>query len=335
MSDEEMIAFGRFCFRDPPAEPDIPGAVEYAKSHPVVLASDWFGGALNMVIRSRAPSAQKLDGVKALIGLGAKPEGLTDEDSTLCSAVGQNDLEIARFLLPLIDIAACNASRYSALALAIHEGNLEMVKLLVEAGMNPGKNHNGTTMITRARQYGHKEIEEYLRSKCTPEQLAQVPDAGSYAEVLAMNFAPVRKSASHVLMGVSVHFAGNLLITEGLGGESRDGSRIEFFIEMAEGAQEDWALAIVMAAVDGLRSGKGIASDIGEIVPIKGVPKCKYSHLLLLKDRQAGSVQFFRAFPILKKEAKFAIKAGARALVVKFKEHDIPGNASPERKSVV
>src|SRR5690606_33886402 len=125
------------------------------------------------------------------------------------------------------------AAETSPLALAIHEGNLDMVKLLVEAGMDPGKNHNGETMLSRALQYGRKEIEEYLKSKCTPEQLAQEPTPGSYADVVATYFAPITRTASHVLMGVSVHFAGNLLITEGLGGESPDGTSVELFLEVA------------------------------------------------------------------------------------------------------
>lgn len=335
MSDEEMIAFSRFCFRDEPAQPDIPGAVEYATSRPDVLVSDWFGGALNMIIRSGSPSAEKLAGVKELIELGAKPEGPTAEESTLFTAVGKNELEIARHLLRQIDIDACNAAETSPLALAIHCGNLEMVKLLVEAGMDPGKNHNGETILARARRYGHKEIEEYLKSKCTPEQLAQEPDTGSYADVIASNFVPIRKTAGHVLLGVSVHFAGNLLITEGLGGESPDGVSVELFLEVAEEAPEDWALPIVMAGVDGLRSGKGVASDIGEIVPIKGAAKCAYSHLLLLKDRQIDQYQFFRVVPILKKEARFALKSGASALVEKFQARGVPTATSQKRASAV
>lgn len=335
MNDESIINFCRFCSRDEPAQPDLQGAVGYAKAHPDVLSSDVLGGVLDMVITSRASSVAKIDAVKELIDLGAKPEGPSAERDTLSSAVSVNDPDIARFLLTKIDISAASASEYSPLALGIHYGNLEMVKLFVEAGFDPGKNHNGETMISRARRYGHKEIEEYLRSKCTPEQLAQVPALGSFADVLATNFAQVTKTASHVLMGVSVHFAGNLLITEGLGCESPDGTSVEFFMARAEDAPEDWALSIVMAGVDGLRSGKAIASDIGEIVPMKGVPRCKYTHLLLLKDRQAGSYQFFRAFPIFKKEAKFAIKSGARALVERFQERGVPKDVSLDRRSVV
>lgn len=335
MSDDEMITFSRFCFRDDPARPDVYGAVEYAKLHPSTLTSDWFGGVLNMVIRSAAPSNEKFAAVEKLIELGAKPEGPTAEESTLFTAVSKNELQIARLLLPKIDIKASNAAETSPLALAIHEGNLDMVKLLVEAGMNPGKNHNGETMITRARRYGRKEIEEYLKSRCTPEQLAQEPTPGSFADVVATNFAPISTTASHVLMGVSVHFASNLLITEGLGGESPDGTSVELFLEVAADAPEDWALSIVVAGVDGLRSGKGVASDIGEIVPIKSIPGCAYTHLLLLRDQRVEQLQFFRAVPIFKKEAKLALKAGARALVAKFQERGIPTEASPTRDAAV
>lgn len=334
MSEDDLIQFGRYLSGD---SPNFAAALEYAAANRQMLNDEFggFGGVLNMVITSKAPSQTKLETLKKLIALGAKPEGPSVYNTTFWSAVSAQDVDLARFLAAIVPVAICEAAQHSPLALAIHNGNLEMVKLLVEAGMDPGKNHNGETMISRARKYGHKEIEEYLRSKCTPEQLAQVPAPGSFADVLATNFAQVTKTASHVLMGVSVHFGGNLLITEGLGCESPDGTSVEFFMARAEDAPEDWALSIVMAGVDGLRSGKAIASDIGEIVPMKGVPRCKYTHLLLLKDRQAGSYQFFRAFPIFKKEAKFAIKSGARALVARFQERGVPKDVSLDRRSVV
>lgn len=335
MSDEEMIAFSRYCFRDEPAQPDIPGAVEYAASHPSVVASDWFGGVLNMIIRSGAPSMDKMAGVKRLIELGAKPEGPTDEESTLFSAVGQNDLEIARLLVRHINVDSCNAAKTSPLALAIHEGNLEMVKLLVEAGMDPGKKHGDMTMIARARWYGHKHIEDYLRSKCTPEQLAAEPKAGSLADVAARGFSPLQRAVSHVSLGVTVHIAEDTLITDGLGGESPDGTKVELFLVISEGTPENWAVSLLLAGVDSLRSGRAIASDIGEIVPIPDVPNCAYSHLLLLHDKRVDRFQFFRVVPIFTKEAEFGLKSGARALVEKFQQKDVPVSASPARKPAV
>src|SRR5690606_3938151 len=145
------------------------------RSHPDVLASDLFGGVLSKVIRSKASTEAKLDGLTQLIELGAPPEGPINAELPLFAAVGTGEAELVRFMFNHTPLLVCEASEYSPLALAIHNGNLEMVKLLVEAGMDPGKNHNGETMISRARRYGHKEIEKYLKSKCTPEQLDQEP----------------------------------------------------------------------------------------------------------------------------------------------------------------
>ena len=62
------------------------------------------------------------------------------------------------------DVDAVQNGGFTALHAAAHNGQIEMIKLLVAAGANPKlKNNKNKTPEDLAREKGHEEVVEYLK----------------------------------------------------------------------------------------------------------------------------------------------------------------------------
>jgi ankyrin repeat protein len=119
-----------------------------------------------------ATRGNALEAVEMLLSVGAKPDGRGSEgDSPLCVAVEAGHADVARILLG----AGARADRkgeQSPLVAAAGEGQLECVKMLIEAGADPAQpSGDAWSPITAACSHGHTEVVRLLiESGATPNE---------------------------------------------------------------------------------------------------------------------------------------------------------------------
>jgi len=118
--------------------------------------------------RGERPACSEPEIIKYLIEKGADINATDNWDNTyLCEAVKQNDLELAYFLVNQgIDVNKRCYFDEQALIKAIKSENLDLVQFLVENGADidaHGYMHKG--VMDYAKEEGNEEIISYLRSK--------------------------------------------------------------------------------------------------------------------------------------------------------------------------
>lgn len=331
----DVMAFRRLLRGDGNGKlPSRDEVIAWVKEHPVLLGEtdDTFGGVLNNTIGSKLPANEKLTIMRALVELGAPPEGGPGFRSPLSHAAHEGEVNLVAYLLTKIPVPSEWSGEDDPMIAAIVNGSLDIVKMLVASGMNPSARKGKRSLVEIAEEWGRHDIVQFLRESAG---LGSRPKTTStMAPELEERFGAIQRSVSHTLLGVSVSLTGSALITSGCGGESKGGLRVELFMEVEPGVElEDWPLKFMLTAVDELRSGRSKATDLGEIVAIPNGSGTSYSHLLLFEDAIMDHIQFFRVFPLYKKEADTVLRTGTRPLLERFQELGISVAAAAKRPS--
>lgn len=164
---------------------DVPVIRDLVTRHRDELKED---DLLNYYLRMAA-SANQIEVMSELVQMGAdinapqidgRPEGPVDD------AVMDGAIAAARWLLQRgarLNHEVKGVTRCQSLVTAVHKGNLEMVKLLVEHGADINACWAGLTPLSWAINHGQSEVENYLRSKgaLEPSHLKSEKPAASKA----------------------------------------------------------------------------------------------------------------------------------------------------------
>lgn len=118
--------------------------------------------------KGERPSCNKSEVIKLLIEKGADLNAIDDWDDTyLCTAIKQNDLELAHFLVNRgIDVNMRCYFKEQAIVKAIKEKNAPIVRFLAENGAELNAlGYGSKTVMDYAQSEGDEEIIAYLRSR--------------------------------------------------------------------------------------------------------------------------------------------------------------------------
>ncbi|AGA25901.1 Suppressor of fused protein (SUFU) [Singulisphaera acidiphila DSM 18658] len=88
-------------------------------------------------------------------------------EGPILEAAGNGSVEVVRWMIDhgaVINHRVDDVLRCDVLSNAVMDGHLEVVKMLVEAGAAINAVSNGYSSLSFALMFGHKEIEQYLRS---------------------------------------------------------------------------------------------------------------------------------------------------------------------------
>jgi ankyrin repeat protein len=108
--------------------------------------------------------------LEILLQNGADPNEVDKDGSILHNAAGSNNLETVQALVKneytRVNLNVLNKNRETAIYNAINVGNLEIVKFLLESGVNTcTSNVYGQTPLYSAKQWNHLDIAQYLEEE--------------------------------------------------------------------------------------------------------------------------------------------------------------------------